>query len=101
KFPRQCLDVARSTPGVVTAAPLYFENIRSYWKRQKTAGGPPIRVIAFEPHSGAIMLPEIVAQSSALVQTDTVLLDSKSKDDFGGVGVGESVEINGRAVKIA
>src|SRR4051812_11569955 len=32
KFPRQCLEVARSTPGVVAAAPLYFENIRSYWK---------------------------------------------------------------------
>jgi putative ABC transport system permease protein len=100
KIPRKSLQIIKSLPAVVSAQPLYLENIRSFWKRDEQPTGPTIRVLAFNPSDAPLDIPEIKAQTSLLEQTDVVLLDRKSKEDFQGVDVGDYVELNGRRVKV-
>jgi putative ABC transport system permease protein len=100
KFPRRYLQILESLPAVVSADALYLENMRSFYKRDDTAAGPPIRVLAFNPSESPLDIPEVKSQSALLEQADSVLLDRKSKSDFQGVGVGDYVELNGRRVKI-
>jgi len=100
KFPRKYLQIIQSSAAVASAEALYFENNRSFWKRDETPAGPSIRVLAFNASAAPLDIPEIRAQTPLLIQADSVLIDRKSKQDFQGVGVGDHVELNGHRVKI-
>lgn len=100
KFPRRYLDLARSHAAVESAAPLYLENTRSSWKLADAAPGPPIRIVAFDPHTPMLRIPEVLAQAELLAQPEAALFDRRSKADFGNVKIGDVVEVNGRKVTI-
>lgn len=100
KFPRRYLQLAESHPQVASAAPMYLENMRSSWKRTDEAPGPPIRVLAFDPHQEVLRMPEVVAQADRLALPEAALFDRRSKADFGDPQIGETVEVNGRRVQI-
>jgi len=100
KISRKYLQIIESLPAVASAEALYFENIRSFWKRDDAPAGPPIRVLAFNPSETPLDIPEIRAQTALLEQADSLLIDRKSKADFQGVEIGDHVELNGRRLKI-
>lgn len=100
KFPRRYLDVARSHPAVDRASPLYLENIRSSWKLEGDPPGPPIRVVAFDPHEPVLRIGEVYDQAELLAKPEAALFDRRSKADFGNVRIGDHVEVNGRRVTI-
>jgi putative ABC transport system permease protein len=87
-FSTQRLAQARSLAAVKTAFPLYFESTHSLWRdtdnqdydKPRTR---PIRVIAFDPAHDAFKNPEIEAQKHLLRQRRSVLLDRRSKEDYG------------------
>jgi putative ABC transport system permease protein len=100
KFPRRYLQMAESVAQVRSARPLWLENGRATWKRAGEAQGPPIRVLGFEPTRVPLLIGEVVEQAEALQGPETGLFDRRSKSDFGDVQTGESVEINGRTVRV-
>jgi putative ABC transport system permease protein len=87
-FSTQRLAQAHGLPGVKAAFPLYFESTNSLWRdtENRDYDKPrthPIRVIAFDPFYDAFTNPEIAAQKHLLLQRDAVLLDRRSKEDYG------------------
>lgn len=100
RFPRRYLELAASHPAVTATTPMYFENLRSTWKPNEQAVGPAIRILAFDPRHPALTVPGVTAQAEKLAEPMTGLLDRRSKSDFAGVGVGESLEVGGRRVRI-
>ncbi|MGC3969163.1 MAG: FtsX-like permease family protein, partial [Pirellulales bacterium] len=85
---------------VQNASPLYFENNLSVWKPAGHVVGPPIRLLAFDPTSPPLMMPELKELAPLLTAADTVLFDRKSKEDFGDLDAGEKAELNGRTVTV-
>jgi putative ABC transport system permease protein len=87
-FSTQRLAQARGLPAVKAAFPLYFESTHSLWRdtdnrdydRPRTR---PIRVIAFDPAFHAFKNAEIEAQKHLLRHPRAVLLDRRSKEDYG------------------
>ncbi|MCE9605313.1 MAG: ABC transporter permease DevC [Planctomycetia bacterium] len=100
KFPRRYLDLARASTAVISAVPLYFESNLSNWKLPGQPVGPPIRVLGFDPKTPPLLLPELAAEAERLMQTDTVLFDRMSKEDFGDLKVGDVAELNGQRVRV-
>ena len=88
EFSTQRLAQAHSVPGIKAAFPLYFETTNSLWRDtdNRDYDQPrthPIRVIAFDPAYDAFKDPEIESQRHLLRQRDAVLLDRRSKEDYG------------------
>jgi putative ABC transport system permease protein len=92
-FSTKRLAQAHGVPGVKAAFPLYFESTQSLWRDtdNRDYNKPrthPIRVIAFDPSYDAFKNPEIGAQKhllrrNRLGQRHAVLLDRRSKEDYG------------------
>ncbi len=84
RFRRDVLDIARSSPDVVSAEPIYLENVAA---SLRTPGwrARPIRVIALDLDKATYLDPrgEIAAAQKRLAQPDTALIDSFSKSNFG------------------
>ncbi len=79
---------ARGVPGVREAFPVYIEEQLSLWKNPENdkwmePTSRPIRVIAFNPIHQALRNREIDGQRERLLIPRTVLLDRRSKDDYG------------------
>jgi putative ABC transport system permease protein len=79
---------AHGVPGVKAAFPLYFESTNALWRdtENRDYDKPrthPIRVIAFDPAYDAFKNPEIEAQRRLLRRHNAVLLDRRSKEDYG------------------
>jgi putative ABC transport system permease protein len=87
-FSTQRLAQAHSVPGIKAAFPLYFETTNSLWRdtENRDYDKPrmhPIRVIAFNPADDAFKNSEIETQRHLLRRPNAVLLDRRSKEDYG------------------
>ncbi|MGE3805945.1 MAG: ABC transporter permease DevC [Gemmataceae bacterium] len=102
KFARSRLYQSESIPGVASARPLYVEMVRSIWRVPGEKETPPrnIRVVAFEPDHCDLLLPGVQASYTHLQLPDTVLLDAKSKWEFGPAQVGATRELNNKNVEV-
>lgn len=99
------LSQAAEVPGVRDARPLYVEYFWSLWKSREPhrADEPstrPIRVLAFDPSSPVLNLPELAPQAQRLGVLDTVLMDLKGRDWFGPRVPDTYAELGGHRVKI-
>jgi putative ABC transport system permease protein len=105
QFTTTHLEQARGVEGVQAAHPLYLELQGSLWKNPHfkgpgTPGTRPIRVVAFNPASKVLEDPEVEGKTGSLQEPDTVLVDRKSKKDYGDMAVGVRRELAGRSVKV-
>ncbi|MGD0899242.1 MAG: ABC transporter permease DevC [Thermoguttaceae bacterium] len=81
---------ARGCGGVAAVYPLYTETMGTDWqpapdptKRVADAKPYPIRVLAFNLDDPVFLTPEIRAQTEALREPGTALIDSRSKKQYG------------------
>lgn len=82
-FDQKRIEQARGCPGVAAVYPLYFETMGTEWKPAVEAKPYPIRVIAFDPGDPLFLTPEVRAQTAALRQPGTALIDSRAKKQYG------------------
>jgi putative ABC transport system permease protein len=106
RFDRHLLDVAASHSGVVTASPLYIENLAARLRRENQKARP-IRVLAFDLDHPVWLdrSQEFVAQRDLLRAPGTALMDRLSRADYGfelrsGGASPQTGELNGRELKI-
>jgi putative ABC transport system permease protein len=105
QFTTRRLAQARAVPGVHDAFPIFIEYQISLWKdpEQKKADEPssrPIRVIAFNPSNLALKIPEVAAELDQLRIPNTVLMDRRSKDDYGKREINLIRELAGHAIEV-
>jgi putative ABC transport system permease protein len=105
-FTRRRLAQARAVPGVRAAFAVYVEYAASFWKdvtaaRQEAPNSHPIRVIAFDPTEPVLRLPAVLEHGRELEEMGTVLLDVKSKREYGARTAGIERELGGRKVRVA
>lgn len=81
---------ARACPGVAGVYPFYMESVAGEWKPAVKAKPYPIRVLAFNLDDPVFLIPEVRAQTEALRQPNTALIDSRSKKQY---GIPDSVEL--------
>jgi putative ABC transport system permease protein len=99
------LEQARATAGVNEAIPVYMEDRISLWKDpdRHDLDDPvkrPIRVVAFNPLHHAMRNPEIEAQLPLLRFPNSVLMDRRSKDDYGKREINLTRELAGHAIEV-
>jgi putative ABC transport system permease protein len=104
-FSTQRLHQAGAVREVSAAFPLYFESTNSLWRDTENRNHDqprthPIRVIAFDPDYDAFKNPEIEAQRHLLRQRDAVLLDRRSKEDYGKREAPMERELSQRKVEV-
>lgn len=106
RFDRSLLDVAASQRGVVSASPLYIENLAARLRRENEKARP-IRVLAFDLDHQVLLdrAGELAPQRSLLLEPATALMDRLSRTDYGFELGSQSVfpqagELNGRELKI-
>ena len=96
---------ARAVAGVREAFPIYIEDRISLWKdpehkNENEPGTRPIRVIAFNPAFSGLKIPEIEANHSLLRMPNTVLMDRRSKDDYGRRETNLIRELAGNSIEV-
>ncbi len=106
QFTRRRLDQARMVPGVRAAFPVYLEFAKSFWKdtgipEPHRPSSFPIRVIAFDPDQPVLNNPAVNARRADLKVPFTILMDSKSKREFGKVRPGMERELAQHTVDVA
>jgi putative ABC transport system permease protein len=99
-FSRRQLYEARGVPGVASARPIYGEWNRSIWKNPYTHQSYAVQVLAFDPNQQVFLFPEVRRDSQALLQPDTVMVDSRSRRFIGKARAGLETELAGRKVHI-
>lgn len=99
-FSRRRLAQALACSGVESAWPLYIETAQSIWKNPTTGQGHPIRVLAFDPREPVLSIAGLDEAAEALLRPRTLLVDRRSKSDYGVPPVGSSVELSGVASRI-
>jgi putative ABC transport system permease protein len=99
-FPRARLVQALAVPGVDAAYPLYVEEYRSTWKNSTDGQDYPILAYGIDPDDPVFLIPDVLRQSQALKEPDTVLVDSQSRDFYGPVAPGKTGELGRRAMRI-
>lgn len=87
-FSTQRLEQAHGVAGVAAAVPLYFETTKALWRDSDNRDYDkprthPIRVIAFDPTFDVFTNPDIGAQRLLLRRGGAVLMDRRSKEDYG------------------
>lgn len=105
QFTRRRLDQARTVPGVKAAYPVYLEYTHSFWKDTGTpeverSSSHPIRVIAFDPDQPVLNNPEVCAQQADLKTLYDVLLDRRSKREYGERQAGIQRELSQHTVHV-
>ncbi len=80
-FSRSRLYQAASVPGVAEANPFYVE--MQFWRNPYNGRRRAILVMGMEPTHQVFKLPEIRQQSDALVRPEFLLVDRKSRREFG------------------
>jgi putative ABC transport system permease protein len=91
--------------GVREAFPIFIEYQISLWKdpEHKNSDEPasrPIRVIAFNPAYAGVNNPEIESNLDRLRIPNTVLMDRRSKGDYGKREVNLIRELSGNAIEV-
>ena len=106
RFDRSLLDVAASQRGVVSAAPLYMENMAARLRRDGQKARP-IRVLAFDLDRPALLdrAGEFAPQKHLLDAPATALMDRLSRSDYGfELGANsdfpQSGDLNGRELTV-
>jgi putative ABC transport system permease protein len=99
-FSRRRLSQAEATPGVAAAYPLYIETRLASWKNPETGVTYPIRVLAFDPYQPVWNMPSARDQAHKLRQSEAVLIDERSKSDYGPRRAGITTELAGQTVRV-
>lgn len=98
-FPRARLVQALQHHEVGGVEPLYLEPLVEWWSARANTG-EEIRVLAFDPEAPVFRSPEILDQQRLLLEPDTMLADSRSRDLYGGLEVGDEGELRGRRLRV-
>jgi len=99
-FTRRRLAQAEAIPGVRAAYPLYIETRLASWKNPETGVAYPIRVLAFDPYQPVWRMPDAQAHLHELRLTNSVLIDERSKSDYGPRHAGVTTELAGKTVEV-
>jgi len=97
-FPRSRLYQALAAPGVLGIAAVHLDYGR--WKNTQTRLQRQIMVIGCDPRQRAFGLPEIADQIGKLAEPDTVLIDRRTRPEYGPQATGAVTEMGARRVKI-
>jgi putative ABC transport system permease protein len=97
-FPRRRLYEAMAVPGVARAIPVYQGSGR--WLNPEDGLARDVFIIGYNPDEHALDLPELVADTELLRQTDVILIDDSSRPEFGKLETGRRVEIEQRSMTI-
>jgi putative ABC transport system permease protein len=98
-FPRPRLMQALAQPEVAGVEPLYSEALVE-WYSPRGLTGEDVRVLAFDPEAAVFLSLDVRARQRLLLETDTGLADSRSRDLYGGLEVGDEGELAGRRLRI-
>jgi putative ABC transport system permease protein len=104
-FSTRRLIQARSISGVHDVFPIYIEDRVSLWKdpdnrNQEEPNTRPIRVVAFNPAKLALTNREIAGKLDLLRLPDTVLIDRRSKDEYGKREANLVRELAGHSIEV-
>ena len=80
-FPRDYLSVARSVPGVAEVNSLYLT--QTLWRNPYDGKSRGILVIGIDPKERVFRIPEVLAKQDRLTLSQNVLIDRKSRKEFG------------------
>ncbi len=80
-FPKRRLYQAESLPGVTQASPFYVE--WNHWRNPQNGQRRAILVMGIDPRKQVFKLPEVQQQADKLVIPDFLLVDRKSRREFG------------------
>jgi putative ABC transport system permease protein len=99
-FPIERLYQAESVPGVERAMPLYVGY--QQWRNPQTGISRAIFVYGINPNDPAFLLPDLRQPHAleALQQPDTVLMDRRSRPEFGPQQLGLETEASQRRVEV-
>ena len=105
QFTTRRLEQARMAPGVQSASPVYLEYSSSFWKntgvpQARRRSSHPIRVIAFDPDRMVLNNPDVNARRADLKMLYNVMLDRKSKSEYGHVRPGIDRELSKHTVHV-
>jgi putative ABC transport system permease protein len=106
-FPRTRLYQAAALTGVTAARPLYLG--LNLWRNPHNGQRRLVLVMGIKPEDSAFKLPEIRRQLWLLVAPELLLIDRKSRPEFGPANgrrfsdadVGVETEVSGKRVRIA
>jgi putative ABC transport system permease protein len=96
---------ARAVAGVAEVVPIYIEDRLSLWRSPgphdpNEPSSRPIRVIAFNPLHHALRNPEIEAQLPLLRLERNVLIDRRSKEEYGEREANLTRELAGQTIHV-
>ena len=97
-FPRSRLYQALAVPGVSGVAALQLNYGR--WKNAETLFPRQIMVLGCDPRQQAFRLPEIADQIAGLAEPDTLLIDRRTRAEYGPRAAGVVTEMEARRVRI-
>ncbi len=99
-FPIQRIYQIAGVEGVERVMPMYMGHLQ--WRNSQTHLSRSIFVYAINPNDPVFRLPELRSpqNQAALRNRDTVLIDRKSRAEFGPQDVGHTTEAKRRQVKI-
>ncbi len=99
-FPIDRLYQAAGIEGVERVMPLYLGI--SLWRNAETRKMRAIFIYAFNPNDPVFLLPELAtpAVQAALRRPNTVLIDRRSRPEYGPRAIGTETELNRRAATI-
>lgn len=80
-FPRGRLDQAESTPGVERATPIYL--VSDFWRNPHDGSKRAMLIIGVNPTDPIFSAPEIQRKLALLTVPEFVLVDQKSRREFG------------------
>lgn len=99
-FAARDLDPARSATGVASVTPLYATWQRFFWKDPDSDKPYLIQAFAFDPEHPPFLLDEVRADSDRLKETDSLLIDRRSRPFLGMSSDLREAEVNGRKMKV-
>jgi putative ABC transport system permease protein len=105
-FTTRRLEQAQMVPDVKAASPVYLEYTSSFWKntgvpQARRRSSHPIRVIAFDPDRPVLINSDVNAHRADLKILYNVMLDRKSKREYGHIRRGIYRELSQHTVFVS
>jgi len=97
RMPAERLYQAAGVEGVAAAYPLWLD--LRFWRNIEDGVERPIRVIGFVPGDPVFLIDEVNAAAEKLKTRGTALVDSRSRRDYGRVGLGPA-QVSQREIEI-
>ncbi len=97
-FPQTRLYQAMSVPGVAQAIPFYVGYVP--WRNPETMQRRAILTMAFDPEEPVFRQPEIRAHAAELREPGNVLMDRKSRPEFGEQAWGIETDVGRQTLKV-